>query len=243
MDYHKISSQATVFTFDNIASYLTHVYLIEKPSRYYLLDTYCGIDSIMSALSASYISQAKEMVVINSHFHWDHVWGNCAFKDKIIISHELCRESLDQFWEPQLEKNGEHQTGRVEKTLPNWTFTDRIMLHDDDLEIFHSPGHTQDSISIFDHQERILYVGDNLEKPIIYVESDDLQTYIHTLENYLTYEPQKIVSGHSLDLTEADIVETIKYLQALQAGEEVRFQGEYEKSIHEQNLQVIRCKK
>jgi len=240
MEINKISRQATVFTFDNIASYLTHVYLIEKASRNFLIDTYCGPDSILPALSAIKIDPTKELVVINSHFHWDHVWGNCAFPDKFIISHEICREYLNQFWESQLEKNGEHVTGQVVKTLPNCTFTDRLMLYDEGLEIFHSPGHTKDSISIFDQEEKILYVGDNLEKPIIYVESNDLQTYINTLEKYLTYKPSKIVSGHTLDLTEADVTKAIKYLQALQAGEEVSLQSDYERSIHEQNLRVIK---
>lgn len=240
MEINKISGQATVFTFDNIASYLTHVYLIEKASRYYLIDTYCGPDSILPALSAINMAPEKELVVINSHFHWDHVWGNCTFRDKVIISHELCREYLNQFWESQLEKNREHITGQVVKTLPNCTFTDTLMFHDEGLEIFHSPGHTKDSISIFDQEEKILYVGDNLEKPIIYVESNDLQTYINTLEKYLTYQPSKIVSGHTLDLTEADVVDTLRYLQALKDGEEIHFQSEYERSIHAQNLRVIK---
>lgn len=239
MIIHKISRQAAAFAFDNIESFSTYIYLLEKSSRYYLIDTCCGEDSIRRALDQANINPEKETVIINTHFHWDHVWGNGYFKDNIIIGHELCGEFLNRFWDSQLEQNGRYQDGPVEKVLPNWTFTKKILLKNDGLEIFHSPGHTRDSISVFDHRDKILYAGDNLEKPIVYVESDDLQAYIKTLEKYLSYKPKKIFAGHTLDLTEKDILNTLGYLQALQAGVEVLFHTEYERSIHEQNLKTV----
>jgi len=240
VELQKISPQTIAITFNTIASYLTHTYLLDRAGKYYLIDTYNGPDIIKTALELSNIDPGKEIVVINTHFHWDHVWGNCAFPDHKIISHKLCREYLDQCWDDQLEKNRAYVTGAVTKVLPNWTFTDKIWLEDAQLELFHSPGHTQDSISVFDHQEKTLYVGDNLERPIIYVESNDLATYIKTLENYSSYQPERIISGHTLDLSEADIQDAIAYLQALQAGEKIVFRTEYERSIHQQNLNTLK---
>lgn len=235
----KVTDNTTVFLFDNISDYETYVYLVEKDTKYYLIDTYCGPDSILPALEIARIAPDKELIVVNTHFHWDHVWGNCALQGKTIIGHDLCRKYLEHNWHKQCCDNKEYISGKVEKVLPNMTFWKKIIYQDEGIEIFHSPGHTPDSISIFDYQEKILYVGDNLEKPIIYVESPDLSTYIQTLQSYLSYDFKKIMAGHTLELTSADILETIEYLSALQNGTELHFQTEYERKIHDQNLRVI----
>ncbi len=240
MDIRSISRNATALTFDSIESYLTSVFLIECGSKVFLIDTFCGTESmapILERLAGN--PDNKELIVVNTHFHWDHVWGNCGFKGKDIISHELCRELLDSFWEAQIDKNKKHILGRAEKHLPNITFKEKLIFHNEGIELFHSPGHTADSISIFDYNERILYAGDNLEKPIVYVEDADIATYVNTLENYLNYRPKKIAASHTLELTEKDIVDTIEYLKGLSAGKQLHFGSEYEREIHNQNLLMI----
>ena len=211
MNIQSISHDATVYIYDSIESYLTNVFFIEHESKIFIIDTFCGsgsMEPILNRVNNNCVN--KQVVVINTHFHWDHVWGNCSFKEKNIISHEMCRNLLDKLWEVQINKNKKYIIGIAEKCLPNITFKEKIMFNDEGIELFHSPGHTADSISIFDHNEKVLYVGDNLEKPIIYVENADITTYINTLRNYLNYNPKKIVAGHTLDLTKQDIFQTIE---------------------------------
>ncbi|MBU3182062.1 MBL fold metallo-hydrolase [Clostridium psychrophilum] len=240
MNIQSISHDATVYIYDNIESYLTNVFFIEHESKIFIIDTFCGSESMEPILNrVNNNCGNKKVVVINTHFHWDHVWGNCSFREKNIISHEMCRDLLDELWEVQINKNKRYITGIAEKCLPNITFKEKIMFHNEGIELFHSPGHTADSISIFDHNEKILYVGDNLEKPIIYVENADISTYINTLRNYLNYNPQKIVAGHTLDLTKQDIFQTIEYLKGLSTGKKMYFESEYMRKIHEQNLCVV----
>ena len=81
--------------------------------------------------------------------------------------------------------------------------------------MFYSPGHTKDCISVYDTEDEFLYVGDNLERPHVFVESDDIDAYIKTLNSYLTLKPKKIFAGHTLELDENDIQETIAYLNNL----------------------------
>ncbi|MDP4144017.1 MAG: MBL fold metallo-hydrolase [Bacillota bacterium] len=237
MKIKKISKNAAAFVYDNIPAYLTNVFLINKSSNTYIIDTYCGSDSMLPVRD---MIENKEAIIINTHFHWDHIWGNCVFEKNQIISHKLCRDLIAESWDTQLIKNSKYITGKVEKTLPNVTFTDKIFFHNDEIELFHSPGHTADSISIFDHEEKILYVGDNLEKPILYVEDKNISQYISTLENYLSYKPKKIVSGHTLYLTEKDLSESIKYLENLSTGKDIYFEDEYCKEIHQQNMIFIK---
>lgn len=237
MNIRNISDNSCVYIFDDIESYLTNVFVIEKESSFYIIDTFCGSDSMTPILNRL---KNKKIRVINTHFHWDHVWGNCCFKEWDIISHNYCRELLDVHWNDQINQNSSYITGIVEKWLPNVTFSEKVFFHDDGIELFYSPGHTKDSISIYDHNEKVLYAGDNLERPIVYVEDKDVSTYINTLKKYLEYNPTKIVSGHNIDLTIDDINNTIKYLEGLLAGEEMNFESEYMKKIHNQNLNLLR---
>lgn len=241
MENIKISENCNVFIYDHIESYTTNVFLIEKKSKVFLIDTFCGADSMMP-IKKALEGVSKEVIVINTHFHWDHVWGNCSFKENMIISHEKCRELLDKHWDEQLKKNEKYILGNTEKYLPNLIFNTNINFHNEGIEIFYSPGHTIDSISIFDHDEKILYAGDNLEKPIIYVEDKDIETYIKTLKKYLDYKPKKIMAGHTLNLTEDNINQTIKYLNDLKNGCKFEFENEYMRKIHSENYNLIHGK-
>ena len=239
MDIQSIGNNSTVYIYNNIEDYLTNVFFIEQESKIFIIDTFCGSESMSPILNRIKNSDKKEVIIINTHFHWDHVWGNCSFKKNTIISHEKCRELLDESWEMQINKNKKYISGIAEKHLPNLLFKEKIIFQNDGIELFYSPGHTIDSISIFDHYEKILYVGDNLESPIIYVESPDIATYINTLENYLNYKPRNIFAGHTLNLTEKDIFQTIKYLENLSTGKNIYFESDYMRKIHEENLRTI----
>lgn len=237
MKIERISKSTTMFTFDSIENYLTSVFLIEKKSKNYLIDTFCGPGSMGAIINQ--LNSKKETIVINTHFHWDHIWGNCSFKGSNIIGHRLCRKLSDELWEEQINKNTKYIDGKVEKLLPNITFEEKIIFEEDGIELFYSPGHTVDSISIFDREEKVLYVGDNLERPIVYVESEDVSTYVKTLENYLKYNAKKIVASHTSNLSEEDIFNTINYLKDLMEGKKVDFESEYTRTVHKQNMDMI----
>lgn len=210
MKISKITTNAIAYEFDELGGCLTYAFLIEKENGFYLIDTFCGSDYMMPIIKK--IGE-KKVTVINTHSHWDHVWGNCCFEKSYIISHEKCRKLLDEVWEKDLEKNKKYALENTTKCLPNITFTDKLEFHKDGIEIFYSPGHTIDCISIFDRENNTLYVGDNLEKPNVSVEDDDIETYINTLKKYISYKPKKIMAGHTLNLTEQDILDTIEHLK------------------------------
>lgn len=242
MKIEKISDDSAAFIFDQLETYKTNVFTIERKSKIFLIDTFCGMESMDLIKQTLGKKFNKEIIIINTHFHWDHVWGNCAFKNSIIISHKLCREFLNKHWEEQLKGNRKYISGNSEKTLPNVTFEKIIKFENENIEIFYTPGHTLDSISVFDCYNKILYVGDNLEKPIIYVENNDIKMYIDTLEKYLSMKPEKIMAGHTLYLNKKDIFNTIKYLQDLRDGKNIEFEDEYIRNVHKENFNFINNK-
>ncbi|PJI07883.1 MULTISPECIES: MBL fold metallo-hydrolase [Clostridium] len=232
----RVSKSSTVYIFDELQECLTNVFVIEKKNRVYIIDTFCGAEYMKPILKTL---GNKEIVVINTHFHWDHVLGNCSFNGCKIISHKKCRSLLDKCWDDQLNQNKEYVLGATVKKLPNMTFDSKIYFEDDSLELFYSPGHTIDSISIYDREEEILYVGDNVEKPIIYLESSCTEEYIKTLEKYIEYKPKKIMGGHTLNLTKGDILNTIEYLKGLMNGKNFSFKTEYENKVHSENIKYV----
>ena len=133
--------------------------LILGAKRNYLIDTGLGKNSVTPVLN--YIGETeKPLIVINTHAHWDHVWGNYIFADNLIISHKNCRDELDKNWDKDFQKNEHFADGEVCKCLPNVTFENNLYFADDGVYLFHTPGHTTSCISIYDEVEKILYVGD-----------------------------------------------------------------------------------
>ena len=170
--------------------------------RNYLIDTGLGENSVAPVIQ--YIGETKKpLVVINTHVHWDHVWGNHVFADNLIISHKICREELDKTWDEAFEQNKQFADGIVKKSLPNLTFEDSLYFADDGIYLFHAPGHTSNCISIYDEAEKILYVGDAIGDegqqdidiiPNIYTTPQMMQ---ETIEKWKNLDFEWCVIGHN----------------------------------------------
>ncbi|PKM56845.1 MAG: MBL fold metallo-hydrolase [Firmicutes bacterium HGW-Firmicutes-3] len=234
----KLNRDTYAYTFDTLEGFDTSVYVIEKKERVYVVDTFCGPEAMLPIIEEFPSMKTKEVVVINTHFHWDHIWGNGAFKDKEIISHHLCKRLILEQWHRQITENSKYQMGDVQMIVPSHTFEDKLEW-DDGMLLFHSPGHTSDSLSIYDQETGLLIVGDNLEMPLIYIEAQDLDAYITTLIKYEALNPKRITASHTLHIEKYMLDETILYLEALKLGESITFKDENKQLIHKTNLKNI----
>lgn len=221
--------------------WITNIYICFAKKHTYLIDTYCGPDTLTPVKEMiKERSGKKPLIVVNTHFHWDHTWGNCAFPEETIIAHELCRTMMENHWEKQLAQNHQFQMGKVVKHFPSKLIRDTWTDSDDGVEIFHSPGHTADSISFYDKKEGIVFVGDNIEYPLPYVESPDLLQYIKTLKTYLSMDYKFLISGHS-EFTDDNLIESnIEYLVHLMNKDPQYFIDPYAAKIHSLNLQYLK---
>ncbi len=198
--------------------FYTTTHLIFGEHRVYVCDSFLGPKSMeeIAKIIKDEGADDKPVVVFNSHADWDHIWGNCYFKDAMILGHEQCRVRINEEGEAELEKNGEHQQGEVILTPPTVVFEDKYIFEDDGMEFFYSPGHTFDSASCYDHREGVLFVGDNVESDIPCVTSLDIDTYINTLQSYLERDWEFLVLGH--DPVQSDdklIQDNLDYLRLL----------------------------
>ena len=198
MQITKVKNRGVLFTQSN-PGWDLNVYLIMGRKYNYIIDT--GLGSLSIDPIKEYIkNNNKKTIVINTHYHWDHIWGNNSLRDCIIISHKLCREMIQSNWEEMLEKNKQYCHGEVEIYLPNLVFEKELYFPEDRIKLFHTPGHTLDSISILDEEENVLFVGDNVGDnmediiPSIYCEKD---VYINTMKKYEEMDFDTCISGHN----------------------------------------------
>ena len=196
----KITDRNIMFHKPTLYGFDLNLGLILGENRNYVIDTGIGRSSVQPILD--YIgSDKKPIVVVNTHWHWDHMWGNWVFKDSLIISHPLCRALADKHWDEYVEKYAEHITeGGVHKKLPSLVFESSLYFPDDGISIFHSPGHTEDCISVYDERDRILHAGDNIgdTNEFIVPEIDtDVETFRRLIALYGRYDFDVCISGHN----------------------------------------------
>lgn len=216
MEQHKLGERNLTVAFHE--PFYTTTHLIFGEHRVYVCDTFLGPDSMkeIEKIIKENGHQDKPIVVFNSHADWDHVWGNCYFKESMILAHRECRTRMLEGWEKELKKNYDSQRGKVVQTLPTTIFDTNYFFEDDGVEFFHSPGHTIDSASCYDHKDRILFVGDNIESNVPYVNSLDFDIYIATLENYLNLDWTYIIPGHDPPQGDDSLIHSnLNYLQNL----------------------------
>lgn len=213
MNIRKIG-RSTVFTYD-LGDWSLSLHLIEGEQTNYLIDTGLGSGCVEPILKHLEHSQ-KPLVVINTHHHWDHIWGNAAYPFSKIISHKLCKQLLEENWEEMLKTNGKYKMGKAGLRAPDCLFEDELRLPEG-IWLFHTPGHTSDSISVYDEVDKVLNVGDNIGDslddilPSIYTSTEE---YRASVLSYKELDVKQCVSGH------CGVCESVVFDKILEALEE-----------------------
>ena len=160
------------------------------------------------------------------------------FRNSLIIAHELSPEIFAKEGKEMLKINESHKKGDVILTPPNFLFKKKIHFVDEEVEFYHSPGHTLESSSCFDYRDKILFVGDNLESPFPYINFLNFDDYICSMQEYLKRSAEIIISGHD-DIMFNNILlkANLKYLQTFVSGKVDRSEfTEKHRGIHLMNL-------
>ncbi|SEG93513.1 cyclase [Actinacidiphila yanglinensis] len=143
----------------------------------------------------------SRMLVVNTHQHGDHTFGNCLFaRDALFVAHDTARTDmaesglgLQQLW-PDVE------WGPVEVTLPQVTYSDRMTIHraDGPVELIHpGPAHTLGDTVVWLPRQRVLFTGDiamNGVTPFCLMGS--VEGSLRTIRSLLALRPEVVVPGH-----------------------------------------------
>ena len=99
-------------------------------------------------------------LIVSTHRHWDHIGDNAAVADQtgaLIAAHELDRHGLEN-------PKGFNIPFEIPPSVPAVDLAEghRIRFGEIDLEVLHTPGHTEGSVCLLARSERLLFTGDTL---------------------------------------------------------------------------------
>ncbi|ROR23460.1 glyoxylase-like metal-dependent hydrolase (beta-lactamase superfamily II) [Mobilisporobacter senegalensis] len=218
MKIEKIKNRSILFTRINPAEWNLNIQLIIGNKHNYIVDTGLGSLSIAPILEyIKYMNQDnKPIIAINTHYHWDHIWGNSSLQNSTILAHKLCRDMIDSNWDDMMFHNKHYIEGEAVKYLPNMIFEEEIYYPEDKIRIMYTPGHTIDSISVLDEEDKVLNAGDNIgDTPDEIIPQIDCEKYeyINTLLKYKEMEFDTCISGHNVVLDKQVIDNILKLIK------------------------------
>jgi len=212
----EMAEGAFAYCFEGPDEYVTWCYLLVGKKCAYLVDTFMGSDAVTMILRHAQQSiMGKRLIIINTHHDFDHYFGNGAVPGAIIISHQKTPALIRSQHEKNMVDYASQLWGTVTLQLPTVLFNQRLLLVEDDITLFFTPGHTEDGISLWDARRKILLVGDMLEQPHPFVEETLRTEYYKSLDKYEELPAVWIGAGHTLTQERRIILENRSYLQSL----------------------------
>ena len=117
------------------------------------------------------VIQGKPLIVVSTHSHWDHFGGHRHFMgmDNVELIGYQPRPDYNPYPEaPEYDLEGlELFFG-----IGNWPSEPvTYALGNRSVEILPVPGHTPDSIALYDHREQLLFTGDTIYPGLLFIES------------------------------------------------------------------------
>lgn len=225
-----------VVTFDDLLSTVyktdTNILIVKTDNRIYVCDTYLT-PSIMKEVfkKLGLTGLHLPIVVINSHSHWDHIGGNGYFAGVDIYASKLCIEKFADEYSYNCDEIAHMSSERPELIPPNIGIDGEFYFADDGVRIFVSPGHTDDSVSVFFENGNLLFCGDNAEYPIptCCTIGDGGTAYLDTLKKYIDINAEYYIPGHGRVMRMEDVKNDLTYVEDLAAGRTDGFDEKFEK--------------
>ena len=171
-------------------------YLITGSRRAILFDAGSGYRDIRPLVQAL---TAKPVTFVPSHFHFDHIGNEVQFERVAVVDLPYLRARAP---ENKLQLNWREHLGSMEGykapvlTISEWLAPGQVIdLGGKKLEVIHTPGHTEDSISLYDASEHLLFSGDFIYQGPLYgfLPTSSLRDYQSGAERIL-----QVAAGNSM---------------------------------------------
>jgi glyoxylase-like metal-dependent hydrolase (beta-lactamase superfamily II) len=222
-----MSSQSSWFEVKEI---LDKIFLISEPGHAewinsyllkteppVLIDTGMGIGDISRVVRQLLGKEdLDDVLVINTHSHYDHIGGNHAFHNiaihdsekqllyapqkKEIMDYIIDKKNFIRLPPPEFDPT----TFKIVPSHATRLLQDGgiIELDDRSLKIIHAPGHSPGSICLFDDDNKVLFSGDVIYEGPLYahLEGSNVKTYYETMKKLrLNWQPKitKILPAHN----------------------------------------------
>lgn len=195
-------------------------YLIIGQEKALLWDTGTGIGDIKNVVNQL---TDLDIIVLNSHTHYDHVGGNHQFTNIYNIAtdftkknskgkpHNVAKEFIggDWIWKPTPASFHKDTYESKPFSTTHWVkHGDQIDLGGIELTVLHTPGHTPDAICLFDADNRLLFSGDTFYPAPLYAHfgESSVETYLESAKFLATYQDSVdyLLPSHNEPLVSSD---------------------------------------
>lgn len=148
------------------------MHLIIGPQKAMLIDTGYGLGNLKALVDK--LTGGKEVIVVNTHDHFDHAYGNCRF-DRVYCHEYLVPYLTNQhehMWDYLFDCWGENIWLQFDRAdLPHYRPYEIVGVPDGytwdlgdgyEVELIFTGGHAAGHAAYLDKHERILFSGDNI---------------------------------------------------------------------------------
>lgn len=178
-----------------------------------LVDSGFGSDVFLTdkLVEKSGVKSEEIQIIVNTHYHSDHVGGNHYFQKKFgtkIATHK---------WEAELVNRCDEEACTAEwLDQPVEPYVVNMKLSDGDeintgkytFQVLHTPGHTLGHISLFEPEEQLLIVGDLFHNHDVGWINQfregvaSIERSLESLDRISNLNIQKVYSGHGTAITD-----------------------------------------
>lgn len=211
MQIFKITDRNIVFRF-SYPEWDLNLHLILGERRDFLIDTGVGKENVEPILNyRKERNRKQELIIVNTHYHFDHVWGNYLFPKHLILAHYRCPAMIKENFEDARREYPEFWKDEMKMQLPNLLIRDEIYFCEEGIRIFATSGHSPDGISVLDEIDGVLNVGDNIGDTMEQILPElecEKEEYKKVIERYQSLDFRHLVSGHN-EITDKKVLDKI----------------------------------
>lgn len=148
------------------------MYLIVGSEKALLIDTAYGLGDLKGLCDE--LTGGKDLIVVNTHDHYDHAYGNCRF-EKIYCHEHLVpylESQNEHMWDYLYDWNGDNIWVDYDKSdMPLFKKYEIVGVKDGYvfnlggdhcIELIFTGGHAVGHAAFLDKKQRILFTGDNI---------------------------------------------------------------------------------
>lgn len=135
-----------------------------------------------------------------THGHGDHIWGGKALAGGEVFAHVLTPGVMETQIAREADRRGVSEDAlRVEMPWPTVLFSDELQI---DLGgktawMFPTPGHSEDGVSLYLVEDRVLFAGDSVVTGIVpAIGNGDSRVLAQSLHRLMGMDIEVLVPGH-----------------------------------------------
>lgn len=194
-------------------NYETTSYVVVGKKKALVIDTMYGYENVCDVVRK--ITNLP-LIIINTHGHIDHIYGNGHFKQEILINKKDYKLAKLQYsYKEYLPLKMHFNFSPIEFSFIKEG--DIIDLGELSLEVIEFPGHTKGGILLLDRKDKILFTGDSINRHnwMQLPESLSFKKLISSLEKIAPLRPEYdfILHNHAQDFEPATLYE--EYFEAV----------------------------